>query len=313
MEAFKSVTSRRARLVGGAAALALALSIVGAGLGTAVTSAQDVGTMAVGGGTNPTTISVQDGGRGVPYPSTIRVERLPGTIEDVTVTLNNISHTNPDDLDVLLEAPNGDAILLMSDAGGTANVTTPNVTFDDTAADTVEDEGPLEDGEYRPSDFAPADDVFGAAPGVNGTAFEEFDGANPNGVWKLYVKDDQSNDLTGSIAGGWTLRVTTSNSPPSASPDSYDAAEGERLKVNRTKGVLSNDGDPDRDDLRAQLDIKPKKGRVTLKTNGSFTYTPRKDEVGTDSFFYRAVDGDGRTSRAKVTIDIKENRDRDRD
>ena len=37
-----------------------------------------------------------------------------------------------------------------------------------------------------------------------------FDGTNPNGTWSLYLTTDAPGDGTGSIAGGWSLNVTTS-------------------------------------------------------------------------------------------------------
>jgi hypothetical protein len=44
---------------------------------------------------------------------------------------------------------------------------------------------------------------------------------------------------------------------------------------------------------------------VTIAQNGSFTYTPRKNKVGIDSFVYTATDPAGKVSReATVTINI---------
>ena len=40
-----------------------------------------------------------------------------GTISKVTVRLNNIAHTFPDDIDVLLVGPGGQTSILMSDNG----------------------------------------------------------------------------------------------------------------------------------------------------------------------------------------------------
>src|SRR6185436_20182954 len=58
-----------------------------------------------------------------------------------------------------------------------------------------------------------------------------FNGSNPNGVWKLFVVDDNTGDV-GNIAGGWTVAITTTASitpqadvavTGSASPDPLNA------------------------------------------------------------------------------------------
>jgi hypothetical protein len=37
--------------------------------------------------------------------------------------------------------------------------------------------------------------------------FSGFDGANPNGTWSLYVRDDGA-FASGEFAGGWTIQIT---------------------------------------------------------------------------------------------------------
>src|SRR6266516_1357118 len=51
--------------------------------------------------TNSTTITIPDSGPASPYPSNITVGGL-GTVTKVTVTINGLTHTFPDDLDFLL-------------------------------------------------------------------------------------------------------------------------------------------------------------------------------------------------------------------
>src|SRR5205823_7554770 len=58
--------------------------------------------------TNPAAITIPSGpGAASPYPSTINVSGFTGSVVKVTVTLNNISHTFPDDVDILLVGPTG--------------------------------------------------------------------------------------------------------------------------------------------------------------------------------------------------------------
>lgn len=50
---------------------------------------------------------------------------------------------------------------------------------------------------------------------------------------------------------------------------------------------------------------QPKRGTVEIKNDGSFTYTPKKNKVGVDSFIYTATDPAGKVSReATVTVTI---------
>lgn len=63
--------------------------------------------------------------------------------------------------------------------------------------------------------------------------------------------------------------------------------------------------DPEGDAMTFSLIRGPKRGDVTLSEDGSFTYTPKKNKVGTDSFVYTATDPNGNVSRqATVTIQI---------
>ena len=43
-------------------------------------------------------------------------------------------------------------------------------------------------------------------------------------------------------------------------------------------------------------------GTLVTNANGTFTYTPGAGEQGTVTFDYTITDGDGDTSRAKVTV-----------
>lgn len=63
--------------------------------------------------------------------------------------------------------------------------------------------------------------------------------------------------------------------------------------------------DPEGEGLIFTIVRTPKRGDVTIHEDGTFTYTPRKNKVGTDSFTYTATDPAGNVSRqATVTIEI---------
>ena len=63
--------------------------------------------------------------------------------------------------------------------------------------------------------------------------------------------------------------------------------------------------DPENQPLTYTVTRQPRRGTVTIAGDGSFTYTPKKNKVGVDSFVYTATDPAGKTSReATVTITI---------
>ncbi|MFN6962465.1 MAG: FG-GAP repeat domain-containing protein [Pyrinomonadaceae bacterium] len=154
-----------------------------------------------------------------PYGSTIPVSGLSGVISKVTVTLNGVSHTRPDDIDILLVSPNGRGLVLMSDAGGSQTATNANLTFDDAGATTI---GTVMTGTYRPTDNVSegTNDSFASPAPMRpyfqgGSPLSVFNGFSPNGEWRLFVVDDGLGN-SGSIAGGWSLDITTVPAPPPA-------------------------------------------------------------------------------------------------
>lgn len=63
--------------------------------------------------------------------------------------------------------------------------------------------------------------------------------------------------------------------------------------------------DPEGQPMTFTVTRSPKRGDVTISEDGSFTYTPKKNKVGVDSFTYTAADPAGKVSReATVTITI---------
>ena len=73
---------------------------------------------------------------------------------------------------------------------------------------------------------------------------------------------------------------------------------------------VSNDGkllasDPEEQPLTYTLVRQPRRGSVELREDGTFTYAPKKNKVGVDSFTFTAADPAGNVSReATVTVQI---------
>ncbi len=156
-------------------------------------------------------IAIPDVGAAQPYAAQKQIFGVVGTITKVTLTLTNFSHTSPDDVDLMLVAPNGRRIVLMSDVGGTTEVGGINLTFDDAAAANLPDSAPLTTGTYKPTDFELGDAFPAPAPqgATTGATLDAFYGSAPNGVWKLFAVDDNGGNA-GSIAGSWNLSLQTS-------------------------------------------------------------------------------------------------------
>ncbi|MBQ2927145.1 MAG: cadherin-like domain-containing protein [Oscillospiraceae bacterium] len=89
--------------------------------------------------------------------------------------------------------------------------------------------------------------------------------------------------------------------------DKAPAAEDSTLETYKN---LPNTGklkvtDPEGQSLTFTLTRQPRRGTVELGADGSFTYTPKKNKVGVDSFVYTATDPAGNVSReATVTVTI---------
>lgn len=165
-----------------------------------------------------------------PYPSNVTVTGLSSSASKVTVTLNNITHSFPSDVDVLLVNPAGRKFVLMSDVIGGSNWTGQSYTFDDSAASLIPATGtPPASGTFRPTNYGTTDLFPAPAPtgpflnpasgGVEtlASALAGDLGGNPNGTWSLYVTDDASSD-NGSFGGGWSLAITQSFSQCSQAP-----------------------------------------------------------------------------------------------
>ena len=100
-----------------------------------------------------------------------------------------------------------------------------------------------------------------------------------------------------------TITVNTENDAPVAIDDIYNTLEDITLTVG-APGVLVNDSDVDGDVLTVNLLTNPSNGTLTQNADGSLTYTPNADFVGTDSYTYEACDPNNVCDPATVTIDV---------
>ncbi len=177
-------------------------------------------------------------------------------------------------------------------AGGTLSITTPGILSNDTDVDTplanltaslvtnptngILTLNPNGSFIYRPT---------GAFSGVDTFVYQVSDGA-----------------LTSNLA---TVTISVgANNPPIANPESFTLPEDGSITLGN---VLTNDTDPDGNlPLTATLGIAPVNAlSFTLNPNGTFTYQPRANFNGVDSFVYQAIDSLGGISNpATVTFNV---------
>jgi hypothetical protein len=156
------------------------------------------------------------------YPATQDVSGLSGGITDLDVTVRGIQAANGDALALLLQAPSGQALILMN--GGPGEIGFADITFDDSAAGQIPsgmDLGSVAMGNgyytFKPTDYYADDDFPAPGPGTNynnpgpdgggkATLRSTFGGIDPNGTWKLFALNFGSDPIF--IRGPWVLQLS---------------------------------------------------------------------------------------------------------
>jgi VCBS repeat-containing protein len=235
------------------------------------------------------TYTVVDNGQtdGLPDPQSAN-----GTVE-VSVNAVNDPPQAVDDA----YAGSEDAVLLVAGTGVLDN------DFDiDLPADTLTVANP-----------GPRDTTSGAIATLNASGTFEYDptgsatlqampaGASIVDTFTYQVWDGQNTSNTATVS----IRVSGANDPPQATPDSYTVQEDVAYVASVAEGLLSNDQDPEGSTLSAVRVSGPVNGVLVLRSDGSFTYTPKLDFVGTDTFVYRASDGALNSVATTVTFTVE--------
>ena len=252
---------------------------------------------------NLAAITLTDASKASPYPSTINIAGLVGTVSKVKVTINGFRHTWPSDVDVILVSPDGKKVSLMGAAGGGSSVSGIYLTFDDEAASQIGD--PMTSGTYQPTGIAEL--MPTPAPGEPyAGALSEFNGGTANGTWSLYAAD-QAPDDSGSITQGWKLVVTASeplccgtNKPPTIS------AIGNRTitESNALDFVVTASDRYDNDPITLVASNVPATASfVANQGTGTFSWATATP-TGTYSVTFNASDKDG-FDEETITITVE--------
>lgn len=161
---------------------------------------------------NPAPITITNNGS-TPYPSNLAVSGLPVAGAAVqSVTLTGLSHTWSDDVDILLQSPTGQNVILMSDVGGSSAPSNVTYTFSDAGPAMGTAANPT--GTYHPTNLVGTlgvepDNWPAPGPGTvaqAAPALSMFTG-DFNGTWKLFAVDDFAGD-DGVLAGGYSIRFS---------------------------------------------------------------------------------------------------------
>jgi subtilisin-like proprotein convertase family protein/arylamine N-acetyltransferase len=148
------------------------------------------------------------GGGGNPYPSSLVVSGLQGTVSNLTVGLSSFNATFPTNTAVLLVSPAGQSVVLMANAGGTYSLKNAALTFSGAATARLPLSSQITSGTYLPTFYGTAPTLPAPAPvGPYSTNLSVFNGISPNGTWTLFVENCAN--AAGGYIGVWTLNITT--------------------------------------------------------------------------------------------------------
>lgn len=133
--------------------------------------------------------------------SSLAVSGVTGDVTDVNVRLD-IDHTYAEDLRVALIGPTGLRVLLFREIGGSADNFRGTI-LDDQASTAISSASAPFAGSFRPF-----------------RTLSQFNGLDPNGTWRLEVRDLA--ELDGGVIKSWGLDFTTTTSANSRSASTDD-------------------------------------------------------------------------------------------
>ncbi|MGB4596070.1 MAG: Ig-like domain-containing protein [Anaerolineaceae bacterium] len=175
-------------------------------------------------------------------------------------------------------------------------VTAPGVLTNDTDAEALT--AVLVDDVSNGSLVLAEDGSFTYTPDLNFNGEDSY-------TYKAFDGDLYSDVVT------VTITVTPVNDAPTAVGDEYTVVENGLLEV-AAPGVMENDLEVDTDERIVVLVSNVSNGRLVLYGDGSFTYQPKPDFFGTDTFVYKlitypaTIQVDGWTDEATGTITVTE-------
>jgi len=155
-------------------------------------------------------------------------------------------------------------------------------------------------GDTNPSMFS----VLPAVDPITGNlTFSLAANASGSATISLVLKDNGGTANGGHDTSAPQSFTISASAAPTANPETYIVNDSGASFVTAASGVLANDSDPNVGGvMTATLVSAPSFGRVTLNSDGSFSYTPGGSFEGLDRFTYRDVDAGLSSNVTTVTI-----------
>ena len=247
-----------------------------------------------------------------------------GTVtKDATTGLLTYTHdgsdTSSDSFTVtateLANTQNGGENLLSGSATVTINVTAVNDAPNTTNSAIILNEGESFNGSFTfdDSDSSALTSSVTAKPN-NGTV--TLSTISPSSFTYTHDGSETTTDkFTFNVSDGAlsssavvTVSVSPVNDVPTANADTYYIASGGIDVTTPGTGLLSNDVDPENNDMTATLVSDGTSGSATINADGTFQYTPSTTNgtaFNSDTFTYSASDGTGSSVAATVTVTLK--------
>ena len=142
-------------------------------------------------------------------------------------------------------------------------------------------------------------DIYANALHGPGATIEDFRpvAGGPGDFGSGFGAEERIAELLGEASG------TPGNNAPDTSDDTAATDEDTPVTISALD-LLSNDSDPDGNDLNITSVGSSANGTAVLNADGTITYSPNADFSGTGSFTYTVSDGNGGFDTATVTVTV---------
>ncbi|MBK8473702.1 MAG: proprotein convertase P-domain-containing protein [Sphingobacteriales bacterium] len=172
---------------------------------------------------------INDNAAATPSPLTLTVLGLPASgVTVASITLNGLTHTLTQDIDIYVQSPTATNVVLMSDIPDNSGVIDVDITLQDGGSPFPAD---IITGTYAPANQDGGDPDN--APGGAGMLLSAFTG-NANGTWNLFINDD-TNTNTGTLES-WSITFNV----PTSTGISYQWSSNNGTSINNATTAAAN-------------------------------------------------------------------------